>query len=300
MTPRTFMNSYRKLHVLLDDNRLIQVDVHQYLINRDDSPHNAKAAVEMWHNIKRKLDEQARHESQTNGGATHQSPVRSAHSAIALRPQVTHEALIRTIDPFVTEAQLAWVPFGKGAPNAIKVYLRLAVRYGFATGEGLQRFADGRYVGLDCSGFVSNYLVAMGRMAAPQVPWTSAQSYDVTGHRRATPESVRALDVMVWSNGSHVAILDSGPVAHRVAVPVPCHHGHAHSQGHVHGFSHAHAAPAGMHTQYKCIVVESNGRRGLGSEEYTLLSVDRHGVFTVRRQDGTKHHVHIIDRGLRR
>ena len=55
-----------------------------------------------------------------------------------------------------------------------------------------------------------------------------------------------------------------------------------------------------MMTEYSAVVVESNGGRGLGSESYTLVSVDHHGLFTVKRQTEPHkvHHVHLIDWGL--
>jgi hypothetical protein len=43
------------------------------------------------------------------------------------------------------------------------------------------------------------------------------------------------------------------------------------------------------------VVAESNGGRGLDSEEYTLVSVNDNDVFTVRRHNHSVHHVYILD-----
>jgi hypothetical protein len=45
----------------------------------------------------------------------------------------------------------------------------------------------------------------------------------------------------------------------------------------------------------QAVVVESNGARGLDSETYTFESVDKSGLFTVKRANGHAQHVHIFD-----
>lgn len=61
--------------------------------------------------------------------------------------------------------QLVRYPFsGKGSPEGVQANLQLASRYGLAP-AGLQTYA-GKNLGLDCNGFVGNYL-RHGRGAAP-------------------------------------------------------------------------------------------------------------------------------------
>lgn len=52
------------------------------------------------------------------------------------------------IDPF----------YGKGSPEEVQVVLQLAVRFGALTPEQLQPYCDNGNIGLDCNGFVGNYI----------------------------------------------------------------------------------------------------------------------------------------------
>ncbi len=50
-------------------------------------------------------------------------------------------------------------PFiGKGSPEEIQAVLQLAVRYGLADKDALQQYCDDTFIGLDCNGFVGNYV----------------------------------------------------------------------------------------------------------------------------------------------
>jgi hypothetical protein len=301
MTPREFMQFYRSLTVRLDDNQLVTVDVHQYLINKKTKHHDPKAAHQMWLKISHRIDEQVKHENKEHppaAGAEH-SHVKQAghpHHGHHKHSGMTRAKLIGAIDASITEGLLAAVSMGKGSPSAIKVYLRLAVRYGFATSEGLQNFVD-HYLGIDCSGFVSNYLVAVGRLAPQQVVNTNARSYDVVTSRRRTVEDVKPLDILVWEDHTHVAIIDSmlNPITVVEKVIHKPAHGHGHAHGHTANLS---AVEYKSHRENPCNVVESNGSHGLHEDEYGLMSVNSDGVFKVHRENGSVWHVYIIDWGL--
>lgn len=122
------------MNVRLDGGLMSAVDVHAYLINVPSSPHNAQTALAVWARISQKINDEV-------------------HAANAAHPRrhASRAGLIAAIDPLTTDGLLAAVPLGKGSPAAIKVYLRLAVRYGLSTRQGLGAFvgAANRDVGLD-------------------------------------------------------------------------------------------------------------------------------------------------------
>ncbi len=109
---------------------------------------------------------------------------------------------------------------GKGAPRDYELALEWAVRSGKVTSpsrEALQRYAD-EHLGVDCSGFVTNYLVAEGKKArgAGTIRNTSAASYFDRGRAVNDPTDVRQGDVLVWMRGNavlrgpgHVALVQS-------------------------------------------------------------------------------------------
>jgi hypothetical protein len=48
--------------------------------------------------------------------------------------------------------------YGKGSPEEVQVVLQLAVRFGLVKREGLEKYCKDDHIGLDCSGFVGNYI----------------------------------------------------------------------------------------------------------------------------------------------
>jgi hypothetical protein len=59
--------------------------------------------------------------------------------------------------------------YGKGSPEEVQVVLQLAVRYGVFPIEKVQIYCDNGNIGLDCNGFVGNYL----RHVVQGLPWDS-------------------------------------------------------------------------------------------------------------------------------
>src|SRR5262245_33348526 len=252
---------------------LASIDVHQYLTN---TAGNARAAESKatWGKIHKRMKEQVTRdtmkwlEGHKSGKA---GPV----------PPVSVEWLVARIDPAVTLPLRSAVQHGKGSPAAFEVFITLAVRYKLADPRHLDRFAD-RCLGLDGSGFISNYLVQIKHLNAGAAVNRGARSYDDAANRRATLDSVRRYDLLCWADGSHVAIIDTVPVAREERVPVLS----------------AGARPT--RTVYTCDVVECDPVRGLGVESYTLESVNAiTRVFTVRRRTGPPCHVHVVNRNVR-
>lgn len=109
---------------------------------------------------------------------------------------------------------------GKGAPQDYELALEWAVRskkIPMVTQATLQAFCDAN-LGIDCSGFVTNYLVACGKKACSSdvVRNTSAASYYNPVMAINDPGSIRPGNLLVWMEGNwvkgnpgHVAVVES-------------------------------------------------------------------------------------------
>ena len=109
---------------------------------------------------------------------------------------------------------------GKGAPRDYELALEWAARskkIPTVTQATLQAYCD-EHLGIDCSGFVTNYLVACGKKVytSDTVRNTSAASYFKAPSAVNDAGRVRAGDLLVWmeanavkSNPGHVAVVES-------------------------------------------------------------------------------------------
>ena len=109
---------------------------------------------------------------------------------------------------------------GKGAPQDYELALEWAVRsnkIATVTQATLQTYFDER-LGIDCSGFVTNYLAAIGKKAysANTMRNTSAASYFNAASAVNDATQVRQGDLLVWMDGNsvkrnpgHVAVVQS-------------------------------------------------------------------------------------------
>jgi hypothetical protein len=116
---------------------------------------------------------------------------------------------------------------GKGAPQDYQLALEWAVRarkLPAVSQATLQTYFDD-HLGIDCSGFVSNYLVASGKRtySSHLLRNTSAASYYTAGTPVNDATQVRQGDVLVWmdgnrvkSNPGHVAVVESYVAQSRV------------------------------------------------------------------------------------
>jgi len=164
---------------------------------------------------------------------------------------------------------------GKGAPKDYELALEWAVRskkIPAVTQATLQTYCD-EHLGIDCSGFVTNYLVASGKKAYSSnlVCNTSAASYFSAGAAINDPARVRQGDLLVWmegnavkSNPGHVAIVDSY-VAQSVA------------GGNMHVVEATGAGGANPKLLDSMYVVERIIPKG-GAVPAMMLVVKRHGV----------------------
>lgn len=109
---------------------------------------------------------------------------------------------------------------GKGAPQDYELALEWAVRSNkirTVNQSTLQAYCDER-LGIDCSGLVTNYLVACGKRTYSRqvVRNTGAASYFQAAKAVNDPSQIRQGDLLVWMSGNsvmrspgHIAIVDS-------------------------------------------------------------------------------------------
>ena len=109
---------------------------------------------------------------------------------------------------------------GKGAPQDYELALEWAVRsrkVSTVTPSTLQTYADD-HMGIDCSGFVTNYLAECGKKvySSNTMRNTSAASYFSAAKAVNDSTQVRQGDLLVWMNGNsvktnpgHVAVVES-------------------------------------------------------------------------------------------
>jgi hypothetical protein len=109
---------------------------------------------------------------------------------------------------------------GKGAPHDYELAMEWAVRsrkVRTPTQAALQTYFDD-HLGIDCSGFVTNYLVACGKRTytSNTVRNTGAAAYYDPAHAVNDASQVRQGDLLVWMDGNsvkrspgHIAVVDS-------------------------------------------------------------------------------------------
>lgn len=116
--------------------------------------------------------------------------------------------------------QIRTAAMGKGAPQDYERALEWVVRskkIPTVTHAALQSYCD-EHLGIDCSGFTTNYLVACGKRtySSNLVRNTGAVSYFNAATAINDPGRVREGDLLVWmdgnsvkSNPGHVAVVES-------------------------------------------------------------------------------------------
>ena len=194
--------------------------------------------------------------------------------------------------------------YGKGSPEEVQVVLQLAVRYGVFPREKVQIYCDNGNIGLDCNGFVGNYL----RHVRQGLPWdvdarTSLQKkteFDANstirsimkGRDRNRTQPVNTIEegmqqntwsvhllAMANAHGTiHDQVRDSdGTVSHghiMISEPGPLWW---EKPPHVPGLSTQPERALSM------TVLESSGRVGLVESKYFILNANSHGAFLVYR-----------------
>jgi hypothetical protein len=164
---------------------------------------------------------------------------------------------------------------GKGAPHDYELALEWAVRSNkipTVTQATLQTYFD-EHLGIDCSGFVTNYLVACGKTAysSNTVRNTGAASYYNAARAINDPTQVRQGDLLVWMDGNsvktspgHIAVVESYAAQSRIG-------------GNMHVVEATGASGANPKLLDSMYTVERIIPRG-GAVPTMILVVKRHGV----------------------
>jgi hypothetical protein len=188
MSPLDYMNLYLRLPVILDnwEGDLASIDMY---LNHGIQPRSATA----WKAGDDLIGEMSR-ETKTPGSS-----------------------LQFIIDGFTIRAINIRRPFmGKGSPQDLKDALWLAHRYGFITNPArprkgaltLRQYCR-TYTGLDCNGFVGNYLA--------QHHNTSIEVYGAVANRLTRVEQIQSGTSLVWvppqgGKYPHIAVVNSAQV----------------------------------------------------------------------------------------
>jgi hypothetical protein len=192
ITPKDFMNEYYHLDVRLDDGSVETVKVDHYRNNDEKLPllkahhKTVQARNEVMHPLTGLIN--AAIKKDPNEGIIDGSPLDMA----AIR--------------------LSFV--GKGMPDDIRLTLRLAVRHGKAHKGRLQEFCN-NYIGLDCNGFVGNYMLRRGQKrfgtnraeGGKKADWIGISELNRHAYRRKNASDILANDLLVW-DAIHVAVID--------------------------------------------------------------------------------------------
>jgi len=163
---------------------------------------------------------------------------------------------------------------GKGAPQDYELALEWAVRSGKVRNPNLasiQTFSDQR-LGIDCSGFVTNYLIACGKkIYSPQtVRNTGAASYYKAAKAVNDPQAIRRGDLLVWMDGNRVKTRPGHVVVVESYVP------HSKAGGNmrvVEATGNSRANPRLLDSMYSVEQIIDKG----GSVPVMILVVKRHG-----------------------
>jgi hypothetical protein len=282
MTPLQYYNEYRHLHVdLVGGRKVYDIDIHEYRNARDHvqgtseiaADHDVTIGVEAWEQLSRLI---RRHGQRVRQGvywlwlplATDDNPNPN--------PQWLEE---------VETPRLYGVFLGKGSPELINQALRLAAAFGIVQPDTASMNAwCGDNIGLDCSGFVGNYLKREGHATiGASTPARAFVAPATSPNRFSRLDQLEAKAVLCWKSGGHCAIIHEVlPTAQNVVAQAIL--------GAIGG-----AAAGAAAQRVTCSVCESTGASlvagdvhtdGMNFTHYTFESVDAHKVFKVRRGIG--------------
>jgi hypothetical protein len=103
--------------------------------------------------------------------------------------------------------------FAKGSPADFATALRCAVLCKRTDATKLQQYAN-EHLGLDCSGFINQYWIADGSLAAggsrviDDYGKANRRRSLITSDTPADPAAVQAKDMLIWPDFGHIAIID--------------------------------------------------------------------------------------------
>lgn len=175
--------------------------------------------------------------------------------------------------------------FGKGCPEEVQITLQLAERFGLLKGGTVQDYCD-KYLGLDCNGFVGNYLAHGLRKEDWQLTAPKGENYLAN----------TTIGVIMRANGTAVTTLEDLQPASIYMLGLVGPSGRIIEQIEGNSFGHIVVTqpPMKWETSYKegtttrqvptMMAVESTGGGvGLCERGAQFISVTADGIFTVKR-----------------
>lgn len=271
MRPYEYLLKYRQLTVdLVNGQRLYGIDVHEYRNaqdvfdkrNTDNDPDNNVDNMQAdydagpgWHTAWSALRGRiAKHGRQIG---TNRFQLRLPLAAQD-KPAPPNQ-----VDEIVNTAELAQAFIGKGTPEIIAQALRLAEALGLVQPIvlAMQKYCDD-YIGLDCNGYVGNYLRSEGSPVVGPSTSANASSFLPPAYRLSKLEDVTYRSVLCWKNTGHVAIIDWMQPLQYQAKSIFCM---------VCESTGARLIPGDIHTD------------GLNYTQYEIHEPDKHKVFKVKR-----------------
>jgi hypothetical protein len=174
--------------------------------------------------------------------------------------------------------------FGKGSPQEAAITLQLAARFNLDKGGDLQAYCD-TYLGLDCNGFVGNYLVHGHRGK----DWEFAEPPGTDYLANKT------IDAIVKANGAPVTTVEDLRPAGSYLLGLVGRSGRVIPQFEGSSFGHILITQPGLKWEsvylddkkgnkvWTMFAVESTGGVGLVYAACQFVSVTADGIFTVKR-----------------
>ncbi len=207
MTVFDYYNLYRKMNVnLVTGMYVFGVDIHEYrnagayfqhkpVTNAD---HDVALGMDAaWPRLQQKIIKTGR------SIGSHRYSVTFSYADASF----TDQSVPRFTTEIINLLELAPAYFGKGSPETIRKVLRYAAAFGLVnnTTAAMNAYCTD-YIGMDCSGFVGNYLQSEG--VAGFTPETGATNFAPAAFRISSLDEIRAKSVLCWKNDNHVAIVD--------------------------------------------------------------------------------------------
>jgi hypothetical protein len=198
-TPYDLYKAYRNLNVrLFGDHIILAIDVHEYRNNELGGDFSTVAAVAEYNRLKAKVQS---HGTRVGNGLYELYYPLMKNSERKKNPQapISDYMLIDVGFPLYN------VFVGKGSPKQIADALKLAVAFVHITGtlHAMQDYCD-KYIGLDCSGFASNFF----GLSPKEVCNMGAGKMAPVAKRVRRLEDVRVGTAIVFKSGKHVSVVD--------------------------------------------------------------------------------------------
>lgn len=199
-TPFALYSAYRNINVcLLGHQIILAIDIHEYRNNELGGDSSTAAGLTEYFKLKDKI--------------------KAYGNRLGKDLYEIYYPLVKTKDrqknpqTAITDYMLidVWFPLynvfvGKGSPKEIADALKLAAAFGHVepTLHSMQQYCD-KNIGIDCSGFASNYF----GLTPAEICNTGASKMAPMAKRVRRLEDVRIGTAIVFTNGQHVALVDS-------------------------------------------------------------------------------------------